>query len=1607
LILLVGLLACVAMPAYAQIVVLPELPTPQASIALASVPPATGSYRFRLRAAGAVLLQSGVLNSAADGSVRTQLALGAIAPGSYTLTLDNNASGVQVASRALVIGAPLGVSASPDSLRPGDPVRLALSSLRAAPTQVRINGVRVFGPELLDAGAATAALDLALPAAAPTGGNATIRVEQLDGTQVIAVGDGSVRVLAAGFSGPARLLNLSGLPTTLQLGEAFTVSGRLELRQGSAAGMRARLNLRLADGRVLPLDDGRATVGSDGSFQVRGWVRTIWSGLPTQFGPSGQGQTDIVFTEPDAPSPRSPSRGPFSFPVGNVNVPDPNAPVQFRVRLRTPGGQPIQGGIVTIDGNVGSILPTEERAAKRAPASAGSSPGLLLTNPAQLGPVFQQLVPGLHARLVGQCPITLWRGETDANGEVTVTLTRMELLIAKATHVGGQAADGNRSGPGDNVPLEQLILMSASGLTVGFTAAADGATALGIEYPLIYQQAGTFCGGDSLEFFECTNPLGFNPVLTYTMRPYTGSINLPLDPNIGGLPRTLDSNGLATWGPVTTFPGAEFNDAAGLNIAGNLPIRFTLNQGLFGVVQSALLSKWVRNAQNQWVEQSLGSFPVSPSQACAGPGDIEFEVLLPNFHRSPWATEQYRIRVQGTPASSFGEYRFKVQTQAPPLWWRQPPEDMIGRSVSPWSPDRAKMSMTVRPDPVAVNATPPQGMPTLENRSQSEERLSSDVGATGQASFSRTGQSENRTVNREASPNSSTRSGLAYSETIGPERILDTGWIPVFRFAWGVPPIAAATFGIDARFWADLLVHMEAELNLETGQLSSALVTQPSVGGAIDAFFNFSAVLGLVDMTAAFTPKFGVAMPITMIDGELDPVLSRPCFAFRVGVRYDVSVGLCPLCIEFGDSATPIDERRPTPTCQVPGVTEAPRALSPTLAALGITRLTPVSAAFDTLGQGGLATVNDGRLQFRNWQGAGFAAPLDLGLVVGASGPQLAFHAPDQAVLVFERSSLSESAFRGTSLNAATASRHLQFRRRVNGSWGAAQNLTAPGSGGEGQISLATCPAGQTGCPAGGEVLAVWTRNAGGDVFGFNYEVWHAYFRNGAWTPPARAAEPSAGGSDMHARATYAGGVPIVSFTRSSGRSLAAQATRELMVRVLPSGQLAAVGGAPQGVVWQSLTADAQGRPVLAFTASIAGAAQIGNQAELWSAQGTCSGNTCSFSSQRQTDALGRGLRAEAPTLLRTAAGDVQVAFRGLGFGPNAQGVRAAPGDPMGMLAGTGSLVALSPRFDASPIALQTLGDGANLWMNPVLVQNPATQSLLAFADISAAPVFNVAAFEKSLDFEPLRPSLKSTPVDGSLQLFTLADAPDFAVEAVLPIDNVLEPGSQINVQVALRTSGRPWRGGAGGESLRIDAAWDAAPGLGEFAGRASLDSFAPGGQALITLPVSVPASFGRDETRRLFVAVSLSGGSPDIDGANNIGSVDIGSLGVPGLPDVEVRQRDRHVLLSWQAAADSRVSAYRIWRANAPAAGVTQDWTPVGSSFAPTFIDLTGGDGRAHVYRITALTEGGQESAPSPAAFAVRDNRRASAVFADSFEPSDEPPQGPSPQHVLREPEL
>ena len=168
--------------------------------------------------------------------------------------------------------------------------------------------------------------------------------------------------------------------------------------------------------------------------------------------------------------------------------------------------------------------------------------------------------------------------------------------------------------------------------------------------------------------------------------------------------------------------------------------------------------------------------------------------------------------------------------------------------IESWTPAKATLRTDLEPDPVQVSADLSElDMGTLSNRNESTETWRGSQAASGEASFSRRSDNRSEAANQDGAPATANSIGLESNITIGPTTIIDTGWVPLFRAAWGIPPIAAATFGIDAFFLATLLVQMQNSLSFDGG-LASSLTVTPQVEAAIKAFLNVSAILGFVDL---------------------------------------------------------------------------------------------------------------------------------------------------------------------------------------------------------------------------------------------------------------------------------------------------------------------------------------------------------------------------------------------------------------------------------------------------------------------------------------------------------------------------------------------------------------------------------------------------------------------------------------------------------------------------------------------------------------------------------------------------------------------------------------
>lgn len=1605
-ILLAVLLAAAPPAALAQTVqAYPPSVTQEAQIEAAGVVANPGSGAavyfvvYPIGATGTILRQAGPVTPDAQGFARARIGIGLLPTSNYFLAMrEGTPTAPNLASTTFTVSPRLGLLATPDPARPGETVDLLVRDLRPGTLRVRVGGVDVLGP--VSVAGSDATVQVPVPATATPGGTAIVEARNFDGDQLVGLGRGNIGVAAPGFTGAARVTGLTGFSPTLPVNAPIDISGRLELARGSAAGMRARLGVRFPDGRNLLLDDGRAVIGPNGDFRIRGETLSQWNGAPLVMPDAGDGETYIVVVDPDpsAGGRAGSVRQPIGFQGYSTTTP---ATIGFDIVLRDPQGNPVRDAVVTFWGESGGIAPPPEAAgmaAKGIGRTRTTLPRQAINN-TQVASVLQRASPELEALLRSECPLTLYRGRTDANGRVQVRLSPTALLVALTDNLNTQF---NQQPPAHdtNAPLETRTRVRISALDSprsgggqGYTFSQNAFQFLAAETFLTYDHIRNgWClesNGDG-----CTSGgLGALPTLNYTVRPYLAQIDLPVTVTLtGGLQRRDVPGQAERWGPIVTIPQLpEFADVTGVgSLFQPLLARVTYNSALYGLLTTGRI-EWQPPGASTWTQ--VANFTPSASAACASDDESDYAVFLNagngvDVPRLAWGLHRFRLTLEAGPRSV--ERRFDVEAVAPPAWWRQPPAGAINRRVAGYDATGTRLALDIDPPARTLSANPPQ-VGSLENRNRSGETWIGTAGAEGTQSFKREVPNNSRVANSDGTPADGQFSGLdTGGEIVLPtQTILNTGWVPVFRAAWGIPPIASATFGIDTWFLAQL--GMRASTMVTANGVNSMLRVTPSVTGLVNAFINVSAILGLVDLTAAFEPGFRLSLPVQINNGVPQPPES--CFNFRMDVSYSVSVGLCDLCVSASDSARLFNE---TVTDPPSNATSCPTnrgdkgGQRTTLKALGIQRLTPPSLDFDPLGAGQLVRINDaGVLETRPWTGGSFGTPTSLGSPPGAANVRHAYFAPGRAVMVYERSNLSQSAFNALpdtvdGVRQAATGRYLAFRAFNNGSWGSESFLTLAGTGGEGQVALAACASTTTGCPTGGEVAAVWMRNPGGDAFGFQYEIWHSFFRNNAWTTPARLVAPGAG-ADMHPQVAYRGSQAVVTFTRSDARTIGSQATRRLMYVVLPGGTAQEIAGTA-GTQWQSLTVDGSGRPVIAYTVAPDATNMIGNQSALWSARGTCSGTTCTFTTTQQRDALGRSIRAESPSAARMGDGSVRVAFRALGYGPNAQGVRVAPGDSLGVLTGAGELMSLAPRFTPGPATVLALTADGRLNMNPLMRRHPTTGALVTLVDRATVAPFDEALWRKALPFAPAETGIKTAAVDGSLVSLSVPDAAEFVVDEVIPVDPRLIPGSEIQVDVALRNAGRAWT--FAGTPLAIEAGWDGAPPAVPVAGSVQLAQSLPeSGQQLVRITVRVPASFAEDDQRSLHVRVNGDAAIAEVDAGNNTGVAVYGRLPVPEAPQATEWEGAREVLLSWTRPDDPRIAGFRVWRAPVPAAGAEPAWYPVGSTYSDAFVDLTGDDGTPTWYRLTAFTAGGAESAPGGIAIAAREVEAVDALFGDGFE--------------------
>lgn len=1475
--------------------------------------------------------------------------------GSYTLVVsESRTPTTPVVTRPFAVSAEISTTPLSDPAPPGAPVRVRLDNLVPGELSLTWNSIRVYGPT--QNVASSLELEFTSPGSTPVAGQmAFLQSRVLAGGLLIARGGVELSTVAPATTQPVAVRNLVMPTGPRPAGQPFAVSGQLLTNLPIPPNTQAQLVTQLPNGLVLPLSPRPAPVAMDGSFTLTAFPPDLLTNAPVIL--NGQsGQDRLVFG----------SGGGGGLGVSPVGIGsygnDQDQVAELRVKVRNTAGQPLAGVLVVLDSKLPLVPPPEDPPPVKtilAPTPVNSAPTQVLANPSQALAPAATLLPDDFLK----CPVSLARGYTDAQGEflarIPVTLLRL-LNFKVVANAGGAITTYNNS------ETEVRVLVNAK--PVLHTFATNGNESRNRSASLIFSTArGWLVYNPATKAYD--QPLAdVNPLIEFTARPLTGPAPLDFKLAITEVPRIGNGANPTVYGPITTLPPGKYPGTSfQVGSESSLRVEFDYNEALEGILSSAVLLP------------ASGNTPIGSFSSFDGECELydkRYVFSLPNARELPHGDNRYRIRIRSG-AQLEGVKEIALRAAPPPVWFADP---AYSNRVANWKPHAVTLSGQRSFPERQADGNPPN-VGNLRNRSQGSDRYSQLIQPSGHGALIKIAESTNETVNRPSPPKSGFSSDpLTVFEL--DEELLDTGWIPLFRFAWGVPPIASATFGADARFWARLFIKSSAQL--VDGKIFADLTTRPSIGGAINAFFNFSAVLGLVDMDASFTPGFALAVTTVVKNSELDAAESEECFRFVLDVAYAVSVGLCPLCIEFGDSARVVDETSGSGSCPIKREILAAFAEHRKAGAAGVLQRHPPSLAFDALGAGSLATLNaSGELELRDLTNAGLGAALNLGKARGASAPQHVYYAPGKALLVHERSSFSsDAAFLAATIEQGAASRNLVWRNLSGGTWSATQNLT-PLNHGDGQVSLAACPDGEAGCPAGGEVLAVWVRDPVGQVFGYRFEVWHAIFRNGSWTAPARVDDPGPG-SDMHPRASYVGGQPLVSWVRTPTRSIAAAPQRRLMTRFL-NGAFPAVDvqGAPQGVIWQDLASDGDGRATLAFTVSANAEAFLGNQAELWFAQGECAGGSCSWSVSQQRDANGRALRAESPSLTRAGDGSVRVGFRSLGYSPNAQGERVFPGDSLGQVTGSGDLVALEPRLGGLPALPQLLSSDGLVHFAPVLRRNPISGELVSLSAVANQPVVSNKDVGEALGMTLGKSQVKQVRVDGGLALTRMSDLPDFVLEEAVLADGDFVPGSSVQIKLLLRNAGKRWESNDG-LGMNIYASWDRSPEYRRELAVGQLTGFPADGLLDVTVTVPVPADFPPDMARRLYLNINGDFQIPELGVDNNGVSLLLGELPAPSELVSLVRSEDRYVFFEWLPAEDARIKGYTVYRSE-PETG--EPWTAIGSSFEPAFLDLTTFPGRTYAYRVVSYSENGFESAPSSEVLVQAAAITTSALFKTGFE--------------------
>lgn len=1530
-----------------------------------------------------------------------------------------------LATAVFEVSAPPALRIFPDSGPPGTEVSVEFGPVPAGSVEVRYDGVAVLGPIAHAGGSFTRRFPVPADRPDPLGTAVAVEAVARAGGSISGVAE-TTFTSAPDDASPVELATFSGPGEPLSPGQAFAFSGKLAVPANhNPADYELTLVMRSLDGDLIPVNTRPIDIDSAGNFSGEGVAPSLVSGSPlARFGET----TDLglVFKGPDA------SGSGFLLAIQVVYADFEVQTIKFNVR--DVDGNPVEGAVVNVFANTLFVPPgysfqehgipglnSGSGSTSSAAAAAGSTtarvdervrvatghvwPGAtsargaastkqdkstwsaLYASPNQYQDAIQQVKQSIAQTTneVTGCPVTLNSGLTDANGDFEVNVVPfLNYLLDKGAQSVSQLDINTRvNGPG-----KATFSVKLGAVHLGLGLATRGGKCTGQRWDFQYDyDTELWKLRDGLDG-DFTIP--FNPDVTQVAElPDCGDaeIGIPAKPYMPGLPAkeiSLLGQKIRRFGAVWSFA-----ETSGASLLVDKVAQFRLPHlpSVFGLLENATM--FLDNVE-------VGE--LTAEGALCGQDGVDYVIDLPGLHTATPGMVTGRVEatmLDGSPVTEF----FQLDIRQGPTWING--AAAYDTRTILWRPDKVTL---VGVEPVRsqheMESGIPWGVGDLENDNIATGTVRQVLLPTGGGSRIREGGASSTAASQTTDSVDNETGGGITPVAIGdptPITVLDTGKIPLFRYVWGIPPIADATIGAD--IWFEALYRYFGELVATSSEVLLNLTTEATASAGLDLFFDVSVILDLASFDAHALPNFGVGMPIVVKNNVVDADASKPCFEFLIDVAWQVKVGWCPLCVKAGATTNLFDVAEPD-NCNVASAgTQAVLAES-TVPAMPATDRT--SIAVDGLGAAMVIWGDEsGRINVQSLHNGVPALLEQLPAGPGAMAPAAAYLDTDAAVMVWAQSALSATDFKALDgdpddeldgdVTSALTQQHLVYRVHDGTGWSETQALTSPG-GGDGGVVLAACPDLDPACPAGGEVLAVWVHDASGNYNLHDMKLRFAFFDGLNWTPPAEL-DPASTAKDIQPAATYLNGDPVVFWVRNpSVANDGINASFDLNQRRIAYRFLRQSAGVklpqslPTGVASPSVQAFGDNALALAFSVATEADAFIGSRRSLHTAFATqCFSGTCSIGSgTERTDGQGRRIFVERPKLARNASGQGVITFRQLGNDD------PAPGDPFGVLTHTGQIMQLIFEFD--PVAPDPVGDPFSLMSDDTLnvhmdaVFDPAANAMLT----SAVQVEQTTPTTRALD--TVRALSKRSKADRPANLHgvsanRLADSPVVLAERpMLPdfdlvdarLDSAwIEPGASASLSATIRNNGPAW---SEDQDLTLATYWDGPPGLGLPGPTLAISELGISRPSTFAMEVPLPDGFNSDDEHLLYVVVNPQGLLTESDAANNSHAIQIGKLPVPDGLTVVDGIATGTVVVHWQPADDPRVTGYRVYRRNPDDSVLIVGSSPVGG-----FADFSAYPDQRYEYFVTSHSARLIESDPSNAVPALVFD--ADLMFSDSFE--------------------